>query len=183
MRQLATLLVLILTFTATVAKADQRDAQLGALFDQLLEFENYSQARPVEADIWRIWTTSEDAAVNTLMSEGLDAMNRQDFPNALRKFDQMVAIAPDFAEAWNKRATLHYLMQNYDASLADIGKTLSLEPRHFGALAGQGLVFGALEQFEEALAAFDRALEIHPNLIGAQRNAAALRKYLKDREI
>ena len=95
----------------------------------------------------------------------------------------MVAIAPDFAEGWNKRATVHYLLGNYPQSLADIGETLEREPRHFGALSGRGLVYVALEDEVRALKAFDAALAIHPNLTSAAINAATLRKNLREKEI
>ena len=95
----------------------------------------------------------------------------------------MVVIAPDFAEGWNKRATVHYLMGNYDKSLSDVAKTLALEPRHFGALSGRGLIYIELEDEKRALEAFEEALAIHPNLVSAAINAKALRERLRKREI
>jgi len=163
--------------------ADQSDSRLEGLFSQLLEAPGPGEARMLEGQIWSIWVQSDDGAVRVLMEDGVAAMSRGDFRRALAKFDQIVTIAPDFAEGWNKRATVHYLLGNYPRSLADIGETLAREPRHFGALAGRGLVYVALEDEVRALKSFDAALAIHPNLTSAAINAATLRKTLREKEI
>ncbi len=163
--------------------ADQSDPRLPDLFDELLSAKEFSKALPAEQEIWRIWITSDDNAVAILMREGSQAMSERNFSRALGKFNQIVAIAPQFAEGWNKRATLYYLMGDYEASLADIEKTLALEPRHFGALAGRGLVYASLENLELALESFEAALKVHPTSPGSQRNAEFIRKQLKDSEI
>jgi len=165
------------------ARADQNDGRLENLFVRLLEAPGPGEAQRVEGRIWTIWLQSDDGAVQALMRDGLQAMQSGDYPRALSKFDQMVLIAPNFAEGWNKRATVHYLMGNYAKSLADIAKTLELEPRHFGALSGRGLVYVELEDERRALKAFEAALAIHPNLTSAAINAAQLRKILRDRQI
>ncbi|WP_193370310.1 tetratricopeptide repeat protein [Pelagibius marinus] len=165
------------------ARADQNDARLEALFVRLLEAPGPGEAQLVEGLIWSIWVQSDDGAVQVLMHDGLEAMQQGNYPRALGKFEQMVLIAPDFAEGWNKRATVHYLLGNYEKSLADIDKTLALEPRHFGALAGRGLVYAELEDAPRALKAFEDALAIHPNLTSAAINASRLRKLLQDRDI
>lgn len=189
MRQIAIALVLVgallfgLQQGSLPAAADQNDARLEDLFFKLQGTEDYEQARRTEISIWQIWSVSNDNAVNTLMAEGTTAMTQRDLQRALRYFGQVVEIAPDFAEGWNKRATLYYLTGDYEASLADIDKTLALEPRHFGALAGRGLVLMALDRKEDALTAFEEALSIHPHLIGAMLNAEAIRKMLKDQQI
>jgi tetratricopeptide (TPR) repeat protein len=110
-------------------------------------------------------------------------MSGQDLDDALAAFDELVRLAPDFAEGWNKRATLHYLMGNLSASLADIDRTLKLEPRHFGALSGRGLVYLALGREEPALAAFDAALAIYPNLQGRDTHIKKLREKLRGQRI
>lgn len=133
--------------------------------------------------IWGIWIESKDTAVELLMDDGLSAMVRSDFRSALGKFDQMVRISPGFAEGWNKRATVHYLLGNYVESLHDINKALMLEPRHFGALSGRGLVYMEFEEDQLALDSFKEALEIHPRLPGAGHNAEALRLRLENNKI
>ncbi len=175
--------VLFSLFAALPAAADQNDARLDELFSSLLQAPGAAEAQALEGAIWSIWGQSDDGAVRALMQDGVAAMSRRDYRRALAKFEQMVAIAPDFAEGWNKRATVHYLMGNFEQSLADVAKTLSLEPRHFGALSGRGLIYVALEDEKRALEAFEEALAIHPHLASAAVNAAALRKRIREREI
>jgi tetratricopeptide (TPR) repeat protein len=179
--QIAVCLALVL-FAWPLA-ADQTDPRLDALFGELKDAEQATVAQQVEREIWNIWTASDDGAVTLLMRDGVAAMARQDYRGAVRKFDQIVDIAPDFAEGWNKRATVRYLMGDYQGSLADIEKTLALEPRHFGALSGRGLVYIELDKPERALESFEAALEIHPTMPGANHNAMLLRRYLDSREI
>jgi tetratricopeptide (TPR) repeat protein len=165
------------------SSADQTDSRLEPLFAKLLAAQDIGEARPIEISIWEIWTASGDDAITELMNESAAAMSRRDYDRALRYLDQVVAIAPDYAEGWNRRATVHYLTDRYEDSLADIARTLALEPRHFGALSGRGLVLTALEREEEALRAFEEALAIHPHLIGAKINADALREVLQRQNI
>ena len=183
MRTIYAIVLLLLLVPASSATGDQTDSRLEELFAQLKTIGDPGTARALEITIWQIWIESDDQAVELLMEDGMAAMSRRDYQRALGKFDQIVRIAPEFAEGWNKRATVHYLVGNYGESLSDIEKTLALEPRHFGALSGRGLVYVALEEEELALESFEAALEVHPLLPGARFNAAALRKRLEDREI
>ena len=166
-----------------VGAADQSDSRLETLFAQLLTAPGIGEARPIEISIWEVWTYSNDSAVTGLMKESTVAMSRRDYSRALRYLDQVVAIAPEYAEGWNRRATVYYLAGRYEDSLADIARALALEPRHFGALSGRGLVLTALEREEEALRSFEEALTIHPHLIGARINADALREVLQRQNI
>ena len=177
------LAIVFLLIAGGPVRADQDDGRLDGLFERLKQTESPREAREVEGRIWAIWAQSSDGAVRGLMQDGVAAMTRGDYAHALSKFDQMVAIAPDFAEGWNKRATVHYVLGNYGQSLGDIARTLELEPRHFGALSGRGLVYVKLEDERRALEAFEAALEIHPHLTSAAANAEQLRKLLHDREI
>lgn len=179
----AIVFALALLSAAGAASADQKDGRLDGLFDQLLELPDHSVAQVVEGQIWRIWFEHDDSAIVLLMEQGQSAMGRRDFKSALRSFDQVVAIDPDFAEGWNRRATLHYLMGDYEASLDDIKRTLALEPRHFGALSGRGLVYAALEEWDLALGSFEAALDVNPHMIGARINAEAIRNELGNRDI
>ncbi len=176
-------MALFLVLPAPVAVADQRDEKLDELFSRLAVVEDISEARLLENIIWQIWHDSDDTAVQVLMREGVAAMSAEDYPRALRKFDQVVQISPGFAEGWNKRATVQFLLGDYDASLHDIRRTLDLEPRHFGALSGRGLVYIRLKDAALALRAFEKALTIHPRLPGAEYNARLLRKHLDDNKI
>ena len=117
------------------------------------------------------------------MALGLHAMGARDYPQALAAFDRIIETKPDFAEGWNKRATLHYLTGNHQRATEDIEHVLALEPRHFGALSGLGLIALALGEPEQALEAFETALMIHPNMAGADTHIQALRDKLKGRGI
>ncbi len=176
-------LVLGLALQAGPLAADQDDPRLEALFARLKAAPDARAAQAAEASIWQIWGQSDDRVIGMLMAQGVAAMARRDLRAALGKFDQIVKIAPDFAEGWNKRATLHYLLGDFPGSLHDIAQTLTLEPRHFGALSGRGLVLIEMDQQGEALEAFESALKVHPNLPGAKHNAEALRREIQRHEI
>lgn len=163
--------------------ADQKDGRLPGLFKNLHGAPNLETAQAIEVQIWHIWFQNDDNAIVLLMEQGEAAMGRRAYDSALRSFNQVIQIAPDFAEGWNRRATLYYLMGRYDDSLADIEKTLALEPRHFGALSGRGLVYSALEELDLALRSFEAALAVNPHMVGARINAEAIRKNLEDRDI
>ena len=160
MRRILIALILLASVTAT-AGADQRDARLPALFDKLKSAESLEAAQPVEAEIWTIWAQSEDDDVNLLMGLGVNAMAREDYGTALELFDKMVEVAPDFAEGWNKRATVLYLVGEFERSHADVETVLKLEPRHFGALSGLGLLYIAEGDGQKALDAFRPALAVN----------------------
>lgn len=177
----AALAAVVLLASGPLAMADQSDSRLDGLFARL-QAAGPAEAQQIEGEIWRIWTQSDDGAVRGLMRDGLAAMQRGDHRHALAKFDQMVVIAPDFAEGWNKRATVHYLLGNYGQSLSDLAEALALEPRHFGALSGRGLIYMKLEDERRALEAFEAALAVHPHLAGAAGHVEQLRKILRDRE-
>ncbi len=170
MTLLATALALLASLAVSPAAADQNDPSLDDLFERLLKAPDLSTVQPIEADIWQLW-------------DGAEAMGRGDPQSAMKVYDQVVAIAPGFAEGWNRRATLNYMIGDYQASLADINKTLALEPRHFGALSGRGLVYARMEEWDLALESFEEALQVHPKMTGARRNVEAIRRDLKEREI
>jgi len=176
-------LVVGLAVIAGPGLADQTDPRLEPLFEQLKSESQPAEAVSIAQEIWAIWLEPTDPAVQSFMKSGLDAMNRGNNRAALDAFDQVISIAPDFAEGWNKRATVHFLLNNLQKSLADITATLELEPRHFGALSGRGLVFVKLRKFEPALSAFEEALIISPQLAEAKANIKAIRKLLGQREI
>jgi tetratricopeptide (TPR) repeat protein len=161
----------------------QNDPRLPALLDALSTAHSAEQAAPIEARIWALWTSSGEAAIDRLMAIGLSAMAVQDYPQALFAFSEIIEQKPDFAEGWNKRATVHYLMGDYQRSTEDIEHVLALEPRHFGALSGLGLIALAIGEPEQALEAFETALMIHPHMEGADTHIRALRDKLKGRGI
>jgi tetratricopeptide (TPR) repeat protein len=163
--------------------AAQDDPRLDALFGTLQSTTDVAEAQTVEQMIWRVWLLSGDDKIDALMAHGVRAMTFDDHEEALRAFDEIVRRAPGFAEGWNKRATIHYLLSNYEASVADIESTLALEPRHFGALSGLGLVRLAQGDEAKALEAFEAALEVHPHLPGADSRIKQLRQRVKGKQI
>ena len=163
------------------AAADQQDPRLDGLFERLQETRSPAEAWTVEQQIWRLWLESEDAAIDRLMRQGVVAMRDQNYDAALRVFDRMVNQAPNFAEGWNKRATVHYLMGEWRASVVDIQRTLELEPRHFGALFGLGLIYDALEQPEAALRSFEATLDLNPHSESTLLRVQELRRQLQGR--
>ncbi len=112
------------------------------------------------------------------MAQGIEAMSRGNYEAALSAFSRVVEAEPDFAEGWNKRATVYYLMGDFGASVRDVERTLTLEPRHFGALSGLGLIYLVVGEDLPALKAFEAALEVNPYLRGARKHSEELRRRL-----
>ena len=150
--------------------ADQTDARLDDLFEVLQQTKNINTIRATENQIWEVWLQHPNADVVKLMAIGTERMNLQRYTDALLIFSQVIDRYPEFAEAWNKRATLYYIVGNYDASLTDIEQTLALEPRHFGALSGLGMVYIQRRELVKAQQAFEDLIRIHPNSPNAQEN-------------
>ncbi len=151
-----------LLFASKIALADQNDPRLNNLFKKLIETENQDEIRDLISDIWNIWYEVDDPKVIEYFEKGIQAMNLRNYPLAIRFFNNLIEEDPNFAEGWNKRATVHFMMGNFDQSMQDIIKTLELEPRHFGALDGMGLIFIHQGQFQQAIDVYDKMLEIFP---------------------
>ena len=128
------------------------------------------RAARAAAALWEMWHRSGRAELDALLREGVEAMEAQRLNDADRVFTRLIDTAPDFAEGWNKRATVRYLAKDYVGSIADCRQTLARNPHHFGALSGQALCHLALEEYGEAAALCRRALEVHPHLDGARAN-------------
>ena len=126
-------------------------------------------ARAAQA-LWALWHRSGNPQLDSLLRQGIEAMERQDLDKADALFTRLIEVAPAFAEGWNKRATVRYLTKDYAASVADCRETLERNPNHFGALSGQGLCHIALGQYKEAAELFRRALAVHPHLANARTN-------------
>jgi len=130
-------------------------------------------AAHAEALLWEMWHRSGNQELDALMREGIATMERRDLTEAEAIFARLIAKAPAFAEGWNKRATVRYVAENYEGSIADCEETLRRNPNHFGALSGQGLCCMALGRHREAAAVFRRALVVHPHLTSVRQNLAA----------
>ncbi len=175
-------LVFCFVFPAS-APADQRDSRLDDLFERLRQVETVADARLIELEIWQIWSESGRDDVDRLLAKGVREMTARQMNDALTTFTRVVDEAPDFAEGWNKRATAHYLKKNYTESVYDIRRTLLLEPRHFGALSGMGLILVALGDEAGAANAFRQVLTIHPNAQSARRNLELIERRIRDRTL
>ena len=121
-----------------------------------------------EEALWAVWSRSGDARVDQLLRRGISEMNGEHFGEAIATFTRIIELKPDFAEGWNKRATVYYLAGDYRHSLADCDEVIKRNPQHFGALSGYGQIYLQLDQPERALEYFRRALEVNPNLDGVQ---------------
>ena len=127
------LLIGCFVFWASSTWADQNDPELDRLFSALLGVDDLAQGSRITEEIWQRWRQVDDTVIGDLFASGIIAMNAHDLGLALDSFDQVIQKAPEFAEGWNKRATVYYLMGEYNHSVRDIRQTLLLEPRHFGA--------------------------------------------------
>lgn len=179
LKSLWSLLVVLLAFYAGPARADQNDERLDELFGQLQVIETPHEARLIESVIWQVWLESGSPTVDLLMGEAMAAMSEDRPVEALGLLNSIVEQKPDFAEGWNKRATLYYVLGRYEESIADVERTLALEPRHFGALGGLGLIFDQLDDDAGALDAYERALKVNPHLPHARARIDSLRQKVR----
>lgn len=163
-RVAAALVALVLLKPALVEAASTDVAQLNQLFAELKAAPDSAKGRDLERQIVQMWLRSGDPEVDQLMQWAVTAMSIESYTLALSYLDSVVVAAPQFAEGWNKRATVYFYLGHDSESLADIERTLALEPRYFGAFAGLGMIKLRQGKDEEALDAFKRALAIDPNL-------------------
>lgn len=162
-RVLAALLLVFFTLPALADDAAQRE-MIDRLFGQLRVAPNAEAAHEIDRQIWTLWQTPTDPVLAERMREALSARAMGDVTGAIALLDTLVADYPDYAEAWNQRATLYYMIGDLEASIADCGKVLELEPRHFGALSGRAVIYLQLGQRALALRDMAAALAIHPFL-------------------
>jgi tetratricopeptide (TPR) repeat protein len=154
------------------------EERLDALFLQLKREGNEKAAERIAERIREEWMRSGSASIDLMMQWSKTAMDEQKYDVALDFLDQIVTLSPAFAEGWNRRATVHFMMRNYRKSMSDIDRTLQLEPRHFGALAGLAQIMKDAGRKELALDAFQRVLDIYPMLRGVQNEVGALAEEL-----
>ena len=139
--------------------------QIDKLFDQLKNTTKYEESKKIESEIWNLWITHPtNESLTNLLSDGSFYMSQNDLESAYETFTKTINLDPNWAEAWNKRATVLYLMGKYELSQADINKVLEIENRHFGALSGQGLVQTALKNYQKAIESYIEAHKVHPNM-------------------
>ena len=134
-----------------------------------------------EHSVWQVWSRSGDTEADGLLQIGIEQMNRGDGPGAAETFTRVIQRKPDFAEAWNKRATVYFLLGEHEKSLKDCDEVMKRNPAHFGALAGYGQIYLQLDQPEQALAYFRRALRVNPNLRALRQVIPRLEQLLTER--
>ena len=195
MRLAAILLGFGLLAVAPVAAQDQlpkgeiltsqaiAELSLDDLFAKLPENAGKRPGRMIEAEILRRFEKSGSDTADLLMSWADKAIQAKTYPLALDILDQVVLLRPTFAEAWNKRATVHFLLDDYSSSISDIRQTLAVEPRHFGALSGLGIILQTMDRKDAAIRAFKRALEVNPQLDKVRESLEKLEKEVAGRAI
>ena len=150
-------------FLPTASVADQTDKRLDKLFTLLQSSDSPDEQREAEVAIWALWFESGQEDIDHLMEQAGKAVQSSDLQQAEALYSQVIDRAPEFSEGWNRRATVRYYQSNYEGSLDDIEITLRLEPRHFGATWGLGMILGFQRDLIGAIAAFERLLELKPN--------------------
>tara|TARA_B100000686_G_scaffold320394_1_gene371996 strand:+ start:563 stop:1126 length:564 start_codon:yes stop_codon:yes gene_type:complete len=187
MKKILSILILNLLFFSYV-NAEEKTVELNKLFTQLKNTKNLSSAQIVENEIWKIWEKhpSNDRRgyrLTELLNQGSLLINRGEFSKAYEILTQIIIADPNWSEAWNKRALVLYLMKKYQSSLDDIKITLSLEPRHFGALSGRALNYIELNQYEKAIESYKAAQKIYPAIDSAKKMIPQLQELIKDQAV
>jgi tetratricopeptide (TPR) repeat protein len=169
--------------SAGAAQVQGRAERLEALFARLSMTNDSLEGDAIIEEIWRLWLISGRPEIDAMMQNALALVEAGRPQAAMPLLDRIVERAPEWAEGWNKRATVYYLLDEYDRSLADIDKVLALEPRHFGALAGRGLIHIAQENYRAALDDYRRARAVNPFLQGAAQMIPTLERRIGERPL
>ena len=186
MKKLLWIVVLGLLFFSNV-NAEERESELNNLFTQLKNSE-ISNAIEIENKIWKIWLTHPSDGrrgyrLTELLAQGSLLINQRELSKAYGVFSQIILEDPKWAEAWNKRATVLYMLGRYEQSQNDINKVLKLEKRHFGALSGQGLVQTKLKNYEKAINSYKEVQKIYPSMQAPKVMIPRLEELIKDQSI
>jgi len=160
-----------------------RTRNLDFLFGALKAAPDAESAKQVENRIWALWLASGSDTANLLMTRAKTAIDSKDLDLAVQLLDALIKIKPDYIEAWNRRATLHYMRKEYRASMEDIRQVLIREPRHFGAMSGLGMILNEFGDEKRALEVFRRALEVNPHLSKIDEMVKSLTEKVEGRGI
>jgi len=153
------------------------------MFEELKTAPSEEEANDIALDIWASWMESGSDAADLVMERAVRAQSFGELEHALALYDRVIAIQPDYAEAWNRRATVFLTQENYPEALRDVNEALRLEPRHFGAWGGLGAVLEGLGSKDEAIAAYQKALDIYPLFPSAKRGINRIRREQEGRPV
>ena len=183
MKKLLAILVLGLLWCNALI-AEERKLELNKLFNQLKNNSNASMAFEVEMKIWNIWSTHPSQEnLTQLLANGSNLMTQHKLNKAYETFSKVISLDPNWAEGWNKRATLLYMLGRYQESQEDIDEVLKLEKRHFGALSGQGLVQTELKNYEKAINSYKEVQKIYPSMQAPKVMIPHLKELIKGQSI
>jgi len=185
MKKLSLYVFLVLMLCGNIiADSKDKDIELNQLFEQLKKSDDISIALEIEMKIWSIWSQHPtQEKLTQSLSKGSELMAEGELESAYKIFSTIIDSAPNWAEGWNKRATVLYLMGRYYDSLNDIDEVLKLESRHFGALSGQGLVQTKFKNYEKAIQSYQTVQKIYPSLRAAKVMIPQLEKLIKEEAI
>ena len=177
------IIIITLFFFSKSLNASDRDNNLNKLFDEL-KVGNFIISQEVEQKIWNIWSTHPtDQNLTKILGEGSKHVRNQELVQAFDIFTKVIELDPTWAEAWNKRATVLYLLGDYNGSQKDIDEVLKLEKRHFGALAGEGLVNIELKNYEKAIKSYQKAQKIYPSMKSPNIMIKKIKELIKQQSI
>ena len=177
-------LIFLLYFLSQLSSfSDERDIKLNQLFIDL-KVNQSNDAFIVEQEIWKLWSTHPtDIKLTARLEEGAQFVRTQQLSKAIEIFTEVIKLDQNWAEAWNKRATVFYMMGKFKQSQEDIDKVLALEARHFGALAGQGLVNIQLKNYEKAILSYQQVKEIYPSMQSPEIMIRRIEELMKQQTI
>ena len=175
---------IFLLFSNNIYAAQDREEELNKLFNQLKNTYNNLSAKEIESKIWKLWTTHpSEQTLTDLLEKGSYYMSQNQLTSAHNVFSKAIELDPNWAEAWNKRATVFYMVGEFQKSQDDIDKVLELEERHFGALAGQGMVNIKLKNYDKAKRSYQKAQEIYPAMKSSKVMIEQIEELIKRQSI
>lgn len=160
--QRISLTIFLIFLIVSISQADQNDPKLEILFNDLSQTQSEMKAQPILLEIWSIWSVAIDTKTQEKFDAGNQLMSKRQYDESILMFSDAINLQPTFAEAWNKRATVNYIIGNYEESISDIFSTLELEPRHFGALDGLAQIYMLQNKYFKAAQVYRKILEILP---------------------
>ncbi|MDH4175095.1 MAG: tetratricopeptide repeat protein [Betaproteobacteria bacterium] len=163
-------------WVANHGRMEDADLLVKRLHDESAFVRDYA-----ERGLWLLWSRSGDAQIDHLMGSGVQEMQSGQYARAIATFSEVIRRRPDFAEGWNKRATVRYLAGAYRESMADCDEVLKRNPQHFGALSGYGQIHFQLEAYAEAIAWWRRALQVNPNMLGVELSIKGAEERLREK--